>query len=102
MWKQFVTRRRVIAGSTLYLLLWALTELGAARVRTSVAERHIPVADCPRLKACESAAVAVAPFLLKADYFWDSGTLAGEGASVLYVWFGGSGVEMVRWNILMI
>jgi hypothetical protein len=29
-------------------------------------------------------------------------TFAGEGASVLYVWFGGSGVEMVRWNILRI
>ena len=90
-----------MVGAT-YLLLWALTQLGAARVRTSVAERHMPVEDCPRLKACESGAVAIAPFLLKADYFWDSGSLAGEGASVLYVWLGGSGIEIMRWNVLMI
>ena len=49
-----------------------------------------------------TAAVAVAPFFVKADYFWDSGTLAGEGASVLYLWCGGWGTEILRWNVLAI
>jgi hypothetical protein len=42
--------------------------------------------------------VAIAPFLIRVKYFWDSGSLAGGGAHVLYLWFGGAGVEVLRWN----
>jgi len=87
----------------LYLVLWALTQfVGAGQVRAVVAEKNMPLADCPRLESCESAAVAVAPFLVRAAYFWDSGSLAGDGANVLYVWVGGVGFEVWRWNEIAI
>lgn len=101
--KWVLRRRRLIAGGVLYVALWALTQLaGTGHVRTAVAEKHMPIGDCTRLRTCESTAVAVAPFLIKAQYFWDSGTLAGEGASTLYVWVGGPGLEILRWNVIMI
>src|SRR4051794_33482909 len=87
------TRRRLLAASCLYLALWALTQfVGTPLVRTAVAQKHMPLEDCPRLKECTSRAVAVAPLLVKVEYLWDSGTLAGEGANVLCGWFG-------RWTV---
>jgi hypothetical protein len=96
-------RRHVFGAVVLYLVLWGLTQLlGAAHVRATIADKYLPHDDCPRLQRCAWNAVAVAPFIVKGAYFWDSGSLAGEGARVLYAWFGVFTVQIWRWDEIMI
>jgi hypothetical protein len=98
-----VITRALFGLLLVYVGLWGLTQVvGSAQVRAAVAERYIPVADCPRLRACHWDAVAVAPFLVKAEYFWDSGTLAGGGANLLYAWFGLVRLQVFEWNTIAI
>lgn len=96
-------RRRLIGAAIFYVGLWGVTQLiGTGPVRAIVAERNLPGADCPRLRSCECDAVAVAPLLVKAAYFWDSGTLAGGGAKLLYVWLGPLRLQVWEWDVIAI
>jgi hypothetical protein len=53
--KSKITRQRLVVASGLYLALWALTQLvGAPQARMAVAEKHMPVQDCPRLSLVRS------------------------------------------------
>jgi hypothetical protein len=99
MLKTGFTRRRILGAVVLYLGLWGLTQvMGSAQVRAAVAKEYLPGADCPRFPACECEAVAVAPFLVRARYLWNSGTLAGGGAKLLYAWFGPARVQLWEWD----
>ena len=103
--KRSLRRRslRILCAVVLYLGLWGMTQLvGTAQVRAVVAKEHLPGAgaDCPRLPSCEWDAVAVAPLLIKARYFWTTGNLAGGGAKLLYAWFGPARVRIWEWEMI--
>jgi hypothetical protein len=36
------------------------------------------------------------------EHFWDGGSLAGEGAKVLYVWLGLFTLQLWRWDEIVI
>jgi hypothetical protein len=57
---------------------WSYTDV-ARNVRTG---KRLPIYYCR--------AVAYAPFVVRADYGWQSGPLSGDGGSALYLWLFGS------------
>jgi hypothetical protein len=103
--KRSIRRRTfwIPVAVVLYVGLWSLTQfVGTAQVQAMVAKEHLPGAgaDCPRLLRCECDAVAVAPFLITAHYFWTTGNLAGGGAKVLYAWLGPARVQIWEWEMI--
>jgi len=92
--------RWVQIGTTVvvaYLGLWGATQwFGVPRVRAAVSRQHLPPPEKIRRpdQVAECTAVAVAPFLIKAAYYWHLGPLIGEGGAAFHIWFGGSGLEI--------
>jgi hypothetical protein len=89
----------------LYAALWAFTQVvGVPRVLAEVAVHHLPSNDRVRVpgQRAQCGAVAVAPFLIKADYSFYLAPLAGGSGTIYYAWVGGaaheafSGVRMAR------
>src|SRR5262249_27217892 len=89
----------ILGIGALYIALWELTQLAGMptvdrRVRagmpvdSSYTYTDVAAKGRPRIPGrfyyCR--ATAYAPFLVRADYGWHAGGLAGEGGSELYLW----------------
>ena len=87
----------------LYLVLWELTHLAGIPTVYRAAKSSLPIndsyaySDVPRRVKSETngpiyfcRATAYAPFLVRADYGWRTGSQSGGGGSTLYLWFLGS------------
>jgi hypothetical protein len=92
------SRRASLAAvvAVLYLGLWGVTQLvGVPRVRAAVAAKHLPPPEQiwrpGQYRSCH--AKAVAPFLVKATYYWHLEDLLGEIGEGFYVWLGPIVVE---------
>jgi hypothetical protein len=96
-WLRFLTLFIV-----LYFALWELTHLVGMPTVCRTVKASLPVDSSyaytdvsRRMKSktngpiyyCQ--ATAYAPFLVRADYGWQSGSLSGDGGSALYFWFFG-------------
>lgn len=109
---RWVTRKRLIVLGAIaagYILIWCITHfVGVPSVYRTV-EDSMPITaefhytdvrrkasggtDWPRYY-CYT--VAYAPFLVRADYGWQSGSLSGDGGSGLYLWLPGYTVRIVE------
>lgn len=86
----------------LYLGLWEFTHLAGMPTVYRTVKASLPVdssyayTDVPRrvksgtngrIYYCR--AIVYAPFLVRADYGWQTGSLSRDGGSALYLWFFG-------------
>jgi hypothetical protein len=80
----------------LYLGLWAVTQvLGVPQVLTGLATKHLPPPQNVRRhdQHAECDAVAIAPFVVKANYSWHLEPLLGQAGTVFYAWVPGAALE---------
>ncbi len=85
-----VCKRRIwfgVVAAGLYCSLWFFTHLFGAHQVRSCAIQAMNVPKGTPVVSCSTRAYA--PFLIRADYGWQSGPVYGDGGSALYLWFFG-------------
>jgi hypothetical protein len=116
MWHRSKSLNVAILAAGTYAILWALTHfVGGPQVRNlSLSAMHLPdglsgftetsqvhrPSDNSRTYFCR--AFAYAPFVVRIDHGWASGSLSGDGGSELYLWAPGVKFriyELDHWGI---
>jgi len=93
---------RLLGAFAIYFVLWELTQLAGMPAVYRMVRAGMPIDSsyaytdvARRVKTAASGpmyycrATACAPFVVRADYGWQSGQLRGDGGSALYLWFFG-------------